>query len=262
MNTRISAAAFAVAAFLLPILPAHAQSSSIGFSGAELTLGHVSGDNPGTSLDASIDVSITAHHGLQLDLGVIDYGEVWFGNIAAHLYLQPSQSSKYGVFLAYSDANDTEAGTTEIGAEGIWSLTPATTLTARAGMGRADPSEVDYLFASLGTSVALTEQFALSGALAVVDADEANTALTATTLDLGLSYSLPSAPVTLYAGASHTRISGTLQAEDTRLAVGLTAAIGGPRSARAPASARRFAPVRPLRPLLERAMVWEFVGNR
>lgn len=262
MKTRITAAVVAVATLLLPAAALEAQSSAIGFSGAELTLGHLSGETSLATLDASADFAITAQHGLQLDLGVADYGEVWFGNIAAHLYLQPSQRAKYGLFLTYSDANDTEASTTEAGVEGIWTLTASTTLTARAGMGRADPSEVDYIFASIGGSHALTEQLALTGNLAVVDADEAAAALTATTLDVGLSYALAAAPVTLHAGASHSRISGTSNARDTRLAVGLTAALGAPRSARAPAAARSFAPVRPLQPLLERAMVWDFISAR
>ncbi|MBY6047366.1 hypothetical protein [Vannielia litorea] len=262
MKTRITAAALAVASFLLPV-PLSAQSSAIGFSAAELTFGHLSGESGSLStLDASADFAITAHHGFQLDVGVVDYGEVWFGNIAAHLYLQPSQQAKYGLFLAYSDANDTEASTIEAGIEGIWSLTPATTLTARAGMGRADPSEMDYIFGSIGLEQAITDQLAITGRLAVVDADEASTALTATTLDLGLRYHLPSAPVSLYVGASHSHISGTISTDETRLALGLTAAIGGPRSARAPAATRQFAPVRPLRPLLERSMVWDFVGQR
>ncbi|QDC09576.1 hypothetical protein FHY55_10120 [Oceanicola sp. D3] len=262
MKTRISAAAIAVAALLLPAGTAEAQSSGIGFSGAELSLGHLSGDTPVSTFDGTADFMITSQHGFQLDVGIADYGDVWFGNLAAHLYLQPNLSAKYGLFLAYSDANDTEASTTEMGVEGIWSVSESATLNARAGLGRADPSEIDYLFASLGTNLAVTEHLALNGALGVVDTEEAKTALTAITLDVGLSYVLPQAPVSLHVGANHTRISGTRDAEDTRLAVGLTAAIGGPRGASAPAAARNFAPVRPLRPLLERAMVWEFVGTR
>ncbi|SIN91155.1 hypothetical protein [Vannielia litorea] len=262
MKTRICAAALAVASALLP-LPTQAQSSAIGFSGAELTLGHASGETGTlTTLDASADFAITAQHGLQLDLGIIDYGNIWFGTLAAHAYLQPTQAAKYGLFFAYSDADDREAATTEIGVEGIWSLGSSTTVEARAGMGRADPSEVDYLFASLGARHALTRQLALSGRLGIVDADEARAALTGTTLDLGLSYHLPDAPVALSLGASHTRISGTHTASETRVTIGLTAAIGGARTARATAAQRNFAPVRPLQPLLERGLVWDFVGSR
>ncbi|MFY0632817.1 MAG: hypothetical protein JXQ91_03335 [Vannielia sp.] len=262
MNTRITAAALAVASFLLPSTLL-AQSSAIGFSGAELSLGHINGDSGSlTTLDANADFAITAQHGFQLDVTVVDYGATWFGAIAGHLYLQPTRHAKYGVFFAYADANDIEAATFDAGVEGIWSLGTATTLTARAGLGRADPSEVDYIFASLGARQALTDQLSLTGSIALLDADEARASFTAATYDLGLAYALPSAPIEAYIGASHTRISGSLATAETRLAIGLTARIGGPRTARAAAAARSFAPVRPLRPLLERNMVWDFVANR
>lgn len=263
MTRNLFTAALAAAALALSALNAQAQDSAIGFTGAALSLGGDSGgQGASTRIDGSIDVAITRQHGLQLDLGAVDYGAVWFGNIAAHLYLQPTAGAKYGLFLAYADANDIEAATLEAGVEGMWSLGRDLTVGLRAGIGRADPSEVDYIFAGADARYALSDRLALSAGLALLDADEAAAAYTLAQADLAVSYALPRAPLEITAGLRHTAISGSRAQSDTRAFLGLTAWVGPARSAHAPVSHRRFAPVRPLRGLLARDLVWAFSAAR
>ena len=263
MTINLATVALAAAALLFPGDALRAQSSFIGFDGAEISASALSGN--GTSiarLDGNADFAITAHHGLQLDLGIIDYGETWFGSIGGHLYMQPVTRAKYGLFFGWADANDREAATVELGVEGLWSLGESLTLGARAGLGRADPSEVDYIFAGVTADHSLSDRLALSAGAHLLDADEAAASQTAVTLDLGLRYSFAEAPVELHLGASHARISGSTTERETRLSLGLTAWFGKPRSARRPVSQRTFAPVRPLEGLLSRNMVWDGIARR
>lgn len=257
-------AAIAASATLLSVASVQAQSLQLGFTGAELSFGSLSGEETTPYVDGMLDVAITRYHGLQIDLGGADYGGTWIGTLGMHLYMQPSETAKYGLFLAYGDANDFESTTTDIGVEGIWQPSDVLTLSTRLGMGRAggEGSEMDYVFGSFGGALAVSDLTALTAGLQVLEADEKAQNNGVLTLDMGIEQSFRSAPVTLTAGLSHVSYTGSFEQNDTRVAVGLKIDLGPKRGARQPVSARKFAPVRPLRDLIARDQVWPQVTRR
>lgn len=258
---RLLRAAMAAASFTLlstPLASTALADSSIGFNGADVTIGYAgAGDGRDlTSINGTLDFAITRHHGLQLDLGAVDYGDTYFGTLTAHLYMQPADSAKYGVFFAYADADDMAASDMTIGIEGIWALGERLTASARFGIGKADPSQVDYIFGEFGADYALSDRFGLRGGAQITDIEETDLTVRAIDLTAGAVWYVPGAPLEVFAGVTHSIASGEDGAADeTRFALTMTAYFGEKRGADARLEARRFAPVRPLNSLFARDMV-------
>lgn len=239
-------------ALLLAITLPHtaAAQSALGFTAAEFSLEKGTGDYGTARADLSADFAITGAHGLQLDLGASDAGPRWRGDLAAHLYMAPTERAKYGLFAAVGDTSHESQTSWAAGAEGIWALGARGSLAARAGLGSLTPGSNDFVFARLSARYALSDRTALTASLAATDIAEFSYSARETTASLGLRQRLGDGPVTLSARVEHSAFSGSFTSKDeTRIVLGLTTRFGptghGVRN-------QPFAPVRPLDGLFAR----------
>ena len=120
--------------------------SSLGFSGAKLSVIHDDGANAGASGTLALDFAITDFHGVQLELGLEETGAGTIGTAGGHLYVTPADGQKYGLFAVVGDADDRSATYGLLGAEGLFSMNPRTVLELRGGIGVASHSSLDFLF--------------------------------------------------------------------------------------------------------------------
>lgn len=256
-QTHLIPALIAALGFIAP-LPAAAQSA-LGFRDAQVTLTYGASQNePLQSIDAALDVSITRSHGLQLTFGAISYPDTYFGQIGAHLYMAPGDTAKYGLFAAYSDADDENDWEGLLGIEGLWRFGDAVAVEARAGIGILNPDSYDYIFVEANAHYALSDRLALSGGFKMTDLEETRLALRSTEMTLGLTYYIPTAPVELSLGLSRSTINGTIDAsEELRATAQLTVHLGGARSARADVHDRFFSASHPLKEILLRDLLAE-----
>ncbi|KEO51718.1 hypothetical protein [Thioclava pacifica] len=239
------------AALLLTALPQNATAqSSLGFTAVSFSLEKGSGDFGVTRADLNADFAITDVHGLQIDLGASDAGPRWRGDLAAHLYMAPTERAKYGLFAAVGDTSHESQTSWAIGAEGIWAVGARGSVSARAGLGSVKPGSNDFVFARLSARYALSSRTALTASLAATDIDEFSYSARETTASLGLRHRIGDGPVTLSARIEHSAFSGSFASKDeTRVVIGLTTRFGatghGVRN-------QPFAPVRPLDGLFAR----------
>ncbi|MBC7144132.1 MAG: hypothetical protein H5U24_01865 [Thioclava marina] len=239
------------AALLLSALPQIAAAhSALGFTGARFSLEKGTGDFGVTRADVNADFAITEAHGLQIDLGASDAGPRWRGDLAAHLYMAPTERAKYGVFAALGDTSHESQTSWAIGAEAIWAVGARSSISARAGLGSVSPGSNDFVFARLSTRYGLSERTALTASLAVTDIDEFSFSARETTASLGLAHRIGHGPVTVSARIENSALSGSFASKDeTRIVIGLTTRFGatghGIRN-------QPFAPVRPLDTLFAR----------
>ena len=237
MQTTLAAA---TALFLAALAaPATAQSSSLGFNFATLTL-----EGDGDDLQSArgqLDILVTGHHGLQLDLGLSSYADQDIGDVAGHLYMIPEEGQKFGAFLSYHDLNDHALSYTSLGLEGAFALGADTVLDGRLGYGRMEGHALDYIFAGLGLSQALGEQLSLSARLNVTDIEQTGFAGQGISAELSARYALPSAPVLLELGLRHDTLRGVAgDPASTTAFAGITIELGSPAGARRPLGRRAF----------------------
>ncbi|OOY23548.1 hypothetical protein BMI91_13780 [Thioclava sediminum] len=229
--------------------PALAQSA-LGFTGAELTIENSTGDFGAARADLSADFALTPAHGLQLDLGANDAGPRWRGDLAAHLYMAPTERAKYGLFAAVSDTSHASQTAYAAGAEAIWAVGARGSVSARAVLGTVKPGSNDYVFAGLAGRWDISPRTTLTADLSVVDISELAFSARETTAALGIGHRLGDGPATLFTRIERAHFTGRPDSRDeTRLALGLTVRFGprghGVRN-------QSFAPIRPLDGLFAR----------
>lgn len=241
-----------VTVFALLAAPAVAQSS-LGISGAEVSLGVVEDENGASRSEARavVDVAVTDVHGFQGDLSFADTASGGVGGLAAHLYMAPREGQKYGLFATLSDVDGRSLTYATLGAEGMLAIGYETTLEGQAGIGAASDGGMDFIFAGAALHHEVSPALHVSAALDLAEIDE--TALRGITYDAALkaSYSPEGKPWGVFASVNHSGISGRDEAAGkTRLGAGFTLSLG--KSGGVKAHSRPFRTIDPLAPLLRR----------
>lgn len=230
--------------------PAFAQSG-LGFKSTTLSFG-LSELEDGSQMrvaNATIDVAVTNHHGFQGDIAYT--GDT--GTVAAHLYMEPKEGQKFGLFVALSDVDGREMLYGSVGAEGMFTIAEATTLEMRLGTGWADKNGLDYVFGSAAIARQMTPSLELELGLDVADFDEAG--FSATSYDLGLTatYTRPGSPLSAYASVTSSGLSGANGAPaETRLGLGIKISLGA--SGGVSPHTRPFRTPDPVAPLIRRGL--------
>ncbi len=256
VNHCIAALAASSLSIALATGAAHAQSN-LGFNTLHLDATASDDDRPAREAMVRLDIAITGHHGLQGDVGLADYDSGTVGYIGGHLYMVPTEGQKYGLFALVEDVDDEAVTSAQIGIEGLFSLGDHAVLDARAGLGRVDPSGLDYIFAGIGLDYALSDAVSVSGHLTVADYEETAFAARSAGLTLAARYAVPGSGAVLTAGLRHDRLTGRDGAPDETgafLTVGWQ--IGGDNGARRGLRDRPFRPARPLDSLWRRDLVF------
>jgi hypothetical protein len=248
-------AALAAAVFLVPATGARADSG-IGLAFGELSLG-LDGAQHETSARALAtgDFRISAWHGIQLDLGLSDRQGEAVGQIDAHLYMLPSEVTKYGFSLSVADVNDREATIGHVGIEGIFQLGENTFLTGQAALGYARPGSVDFIAGTVGLMQAVSDETSLFATLDLVEIDEAAMRTTAHTGRIGITWEPEGSALRVMAAVAQDALSGGVgAADDTWLELGVTWRFGAEGGARRPVAERAFRSWQPFDPLLRRGL--------
>lgn len=241
------------AAALVMALPASAQSS-LGLSRLEAEIG-ISGDGSQDLAEARIsgDFRITGAHGLQIDLSAFDYPGGYLGQIDGHLYLQPGNRSKYGLFGSLADVDGREATIAFAGAEGLFALTGRTTLETRAGIGYARPGALDFVAAEARLSQAVTGALSVHVAAQVAEIQEQSLDTRAWGAEIGLTWHPAEGPLAITAAAGTTGLDGRDSVPaDGYIRLGVSWSFGGGSDARRPVAEHGFTSPRPFDPLLRR----------
>jgi hypothetical protein len=189
--------------------PVFAQSS-LGITGATLKLASTE-DEAGTaqgSLAASVDVRITEVHGLQGGLSFAETATGTLGSLDGHLYMAPRPGQKYGLFLSVSDMDGRSMAWGTLGAEAMFAFGESSVVEGRVGLGAANGSSLDFIFAGISVAHAFSPAFEVEAALDVADFDE--TAFRATSLEASLTarYSPEGSPWGAYVSASRSDLTG------------------------------------------------------
>ncbi|MCA0043605.1 hypothetical protein [Celeribacter litoreus] len=245
---------FPIAAAVISLSPLQAfAENTLGFLGAQTSLGYESwgGENIAMA-DGTLDYAITGHHGLQLDLGTTSFSDHWQGTLSAHLYMQPQEGAKYGLFASYTDVNDTSAGMGAVGIEGMWALgSGATQMHMRTGVGLYTPGGNDFIFGDIGFETAVSDQLALGFGVSAYDLEEAVLDVRDITATLSATWSFETAPIDLTMSAIYSVVDddsplGAGQTTETGLSAVLTWRPGRPAQALPSLRDRQFDAVRPL----------------
>ncbi len=231
-------------------------ADSLGFRFADLSVGAVASDGSAAAQSHAIaDFAITENHGLQLDLGGVGYSGEFLGQIDAHLYMMPTPNAKYGLFASLADMDGREATIGQIGVEGMFALSARTELHGRAGIGMANPGNVDFIAVSVGASHALSDQVAVFGDVTLAEFDEESLRAVGTTARFGASYQPDGRPWEVTASLVRDGLTGRDGAAfETRVELGFTLHLGAGGGAKRGLATRGFGTPQPFDPLLRRGM--------
>lgn len=244
-----------VAASLVALSSA-ANADSLGFRFADITVGGVAdGNGFGAVGRLSGDFALTEAHGLQLDLGVASYGHGFLGQIDAHLYMMPSGTAKYGVFVSLADIDGREATIGMVGVEAMIALSDRSEIHGRAAIGMAMPGNMDFVTGSFGASYAVSNQISVFGDVTLAEFDEALLRAVGTSARLGASFQPEGQAWEVSASLVRNGLTGRdAAAFETRAEVGVTWHLGAGGGAKRKLPARSFANTQPFDPLLRRGM--------
>ncbi|WP_425090389.1 hypothetical protein [Tropicimonas sp. S265A] len=206
-------------------------------------------DDAGFGL-AQLDTAVTPVHGLQLDLGLIDYNAGAVGQIAAHAYMMPTEGQKYGLFAVLGDADERSRTYGTIGIEGLFSIMPNTTLGLGGGIGLADPGSWDFIYLDAGLSHAIGPGFRIDYGLTLTEIDEEAMDTIGTEARIGIRYAAPKAPWGAFAEARYDELDGD---DDTTFRAGLSFTFG--RGGGFDPEDRMFRTADPLGPLFRRGQL-------
>ncbi len=232
--------------------PAAQAQSSLGVTGLSARI--VAEDADALSFgDLTVDVAITEHHGLQGDLALVSTDSGTEGRMAAHLYMMPVAGHKYGLFAFAGDFDGRSAAYGGFGAEGLLALDDRTAVELRAGLGLANGSGLDFLFAEGAVHRDLGRDLELGLSLSVADIDELDLQALSHAVGLSLTYRPDGQPWGAFAEVSRHGLSGRDGAPDeTTFRAGLTLdwgtrRTGGPET-------RPYSTPDPLRPVIRRGL--------
>lgn len=227
--------------------------SSLGFSGAKLSVIHDDGANAGASGTLALDFAITDFHGVQLELGLEETGAGTIGTSGGHLYVTPADGQKYGLFAVVGDADDRSATYGLLGAEGLFSMNPRTVLELRGGIGVASHSSLDFLFVEADLHHDLSSDVSFHGGLTLAEFDELGLSATGYELRAGVTYKPAGQPWGGVIEVARNGLHGFAgDTPGTSLRVGMTFELGNTR--RAGPETRLFRTPDPVRPLMRQGL--------
>ena len=224
----------------------------LGVTGAEFGLGAgaIFPDEGAArfSAHASLDVAVTAHHGLQGDLSLEGLDGTQVGRIGAHLYMLPRAGQKYGLFATLADLDDREFTYATAGAEGIFDLGRGVGLEARGGLGIATGDSLDFVFAGALATWQAAPALRLDAGLDLAHFDEVGLSAMLTETRLGARIARPAGGPALDLAVVHETL-GDRRAE-TSLRTALTWRFGASGSV----TQRHFRGQDPVAPLIRRGL--------
>jgi hypothetical protein len=244
---------FVLAACLATASAASAQSSlGLNFVEAELTA--VSGWSRGAARITG-DYRITAAHGFQADLSATDEPDGFLGRIDAHLYMMPTEDSKYGLTASFADIDGRSGSIGMAGVEGMFRLGERTVAEARAVAGLAQPGGVDFVAADVGVTRRIGERTAVSARIGLAEFDEAAFSTVIYTADIGVAHSLAGTGIEVGAslGASGS-LGDRLLGDEVVARIGVTWRFGAGSGSARSLGGRAFGRTQPVEELLRRGL--------
>jgi len=244
---------FLITSLLMSASSGSAQSS-LGIDGAELSLSQTgAGGSLQRSFRATADVRITEFHGSQFDLGYTKYDGRALGEAMAHLYLAPKPSQKYGIFAAYSDADNSGDYAFRFGVEGMVALSPNWIIDGATGFGALNPGMFDFLYAGLGIEHRLNSHLNLRAQTLLAEYDEVGFYAIGSDTSLTAIWTPNHSPADFTFGINRLGLDGASgQKPILSATASVTLRIGQSPDTRRPLKNRRFAAYDPLIPLLRR----------
>lgn len=216
----------AVALAAVTALPAHADSG-LGIIGGSLRLGFSDQELEGGYVGATVDVAITDHHGLQLDLQYEERTNGGIGRLGTVLYMTPREGQKYGLTLMVADKNDASATYGQIGAAGMFTIAQDVNVELRASAGISSDSDLDWITAGGGVHWQVTEATRLFAQYDITEFDEETFGAIAHEATFGVQTRLGNSPASLFAEVSRDWLSGRNSADgSTTLRAGVSIALG------------------------------------
>jgi hypothetical protein len=244
---------FVLAACLATASAASAQSSlGLNFVEAELTAS--SGASRGAARITG-DYRITGAHGFQADLSATDEPGGFLGRIDAHLYMMPTENSKYGLTASFADIDGRSGSIGMAGVEGMFRLGARTVAEARAVAGLAQPGGVDFVAADAGVTRQIGERTAVSARIGLAEFDEAAFSTVLYTADIAVAHSIGGTGIEIGAslGASGS-LGDSVLGDDVVARVGMIWRFGAGSGADRALGSRAFGRAQPVEELLRRGM--------
>jgi hypothetical protein len=247
------ALAASLAACLASASTASAQSSlGLNFVEAELTA--ASGASGGAARITG-DYRITGAHGVQMDLSATDEPGGFLGRIDGHLYMMPTEDSKYGLMASLADIDGRSGTIGMAGVEGMLRLDARMVIEARAVAGLAQPGSVDFVAADAGVTRQIGERTAVTARLALAEFDEAAFSTVAYAADIGVMHSLAGTGFEISAslGVSGS-VGDAVLAREGVARIGMTWRFGVGSGAARGLAERAFGRAQPAEELLRRGL--------
>lgn len=231
-RTLFSAILFAVCS-TLPAQAGTAQTapaygdSGLGIIGGNLTLGFSDHILEGGFTQGTVDVAITAYHGMQIDLQYEERSLGGIGRLGTFLYMTPRADHKYGISLMVADKNGAPATYGQVGAMGMFTLGTEVNLEARGAIGMSSSNKMDWITAGLGLHWQVTPSTNAYAQYDLTDFSELEFNALAHEVTFGLRTRINDSPAALFAEVSHDWLSGAQAAEgNTTLRAGVSVFLG------------------------------------
>ncbi|MBI1418031.1 MAG: hypothetical protein GC146_12485 [Limimaricola sp.] len=238
-----------IALFAFAAAPALAQSS-LGVAGADVGLSY---GEASQSFTGSVDVALTAYHGLQLDVGYLWSANASRGTLAGHIYMTPQAGQKYGLFLSLTDLDGRADRYVLFGAEGLLDIGPRSVLGLAGGIGGSTFATYDTVYVTAELRHAFSDDTWLSSALTLAAWDEYHFHATTADLNIDLHHRL-TGNVDVFAGLSVGGLMGPDAAPtQSDVHVGLRMVLG--RTPLTPAIPQMFGHADPYAQLIDRGLV-------
>lgn len=253
--------------FLIPALLSAGMAQAQGSLGIQSLSAHIGTSTTSDHRNevsglAQLDVRITDVHGLQLDIGLVDHGSARIGHLAAHLYMQPNATHKYGLFATVSDVDNVSIQYMNAGIEGRIALSERTTLDGRFGIGGSTglgggmDQQWDYVFASAAITHDFTPRTRLIARVDVAEFDEQTFRAIGLDSSVRLTHGTSGSPMAIYAELENAALFGRGSAPSvTSLGVGVVMTLG---AAAEDPMARAFDMATPFDQLVTRGIVASF----
>ncbi len=210
----------------LTALPAHAEEN-LGIIGGTLRLGYSNQELEGGHVSGTVDVAITEHHGLQLDLQYEERANGGVGRLGSTLYMTPRAGQKYGLTLMVADKNDVSATYGQIGAAGMFAVAQDVNVELRAAVGISADSDLDWITAGGGLHWQASTNTRVYARYDITEFDEQTFGATAHEATFGVQTRLGNSPASLFAEASRDWLNGRNPAAgSTTLRAGVSIALG------------------------------------
>lgn len=238
-----------------------AAQSSLGILGgaAELSFGETEDGLDQHEAQLQVDVAFTRFHGIQLDFGLKDIGDVTIGEIGGHLYLRPNETARYGFFAQISDVDEQSFQYLDAGIEGRFSLSSDVAVDFNVGVGTttnlggASTSQWDYAFVGGGVIYDISDPLTLTARVDVTEYDETDFSAVGLDTSIRLSHAVRHSSTELFAQIDHDVQLGRDGGDPiTSLGIGVTWNFGA--SGGAPID-RPFATAAPLDSLIRRGII-------